>query len=193
MNPYSLIVFLFVVFPLYCQTEKLEVDTDTLPIAPTHSVRKAAIFSGIVPGSGQIYNHIAMPKGQKKAYWKVPLIYAGLGIMGHFALRNNTEQSRLKQEYINRQTNNIIGQEYASYDNTALIMLYQQRLNRRDLFFIGLGLVYVVQIVDAAVEAHFVRFEVSQDLSLMIRPKFFLPQINNTTPVGVSFQFCFNE
>ena len=50
---------------------------DSLAVAPdtvkTHSWKKAILFSAVVPGSGQIYNHIAMPKGKKKAYWKVPL------------------------------------------------------------------------------------------------------------------------
>ena len=58
-----------------------------------HSVRKAAIFSAVLPGAGQVYNHLAMPKGQKKAYWKVPIIYAGLGATGYFALKNNSLKS----------------------------------------------------------------------------------------------------
>ena len=55
----------------------------------THSWKRACLFSAVVPGSGQIYNHIAMPKGKKKAYWKVPLIYAGLGATTYFVVKNN--------------------------------------------------------------------------------------------------------
>ena len=61
------------------------------PITPdtVHSVKLATIFSAVLPGAGQVYNHMAMPKGQKKAIWKVPLIYAGLGVTGYFAFKNN--------------------------------------------------------------------------------------------------------
>ena len=45
-----------------------------------HSVKTATILSLALPGAGQVYNHIAMPKGKKKAYWKVPLIYAGVAL-----------------------------------------------------------------------------------------------------------------
>lgn len=65
-------------------------------VAP-HSIRKAVILSACAPGAGQIYNHMAMPKGQKKAYWKVPLIYAGLGTSTFFLIRNQIEQKNLKQ------------------------------------------------------------------------------------------------
>jgi hypothetical protein len=42
----------------------------------------------------------------------------------------------------------------------------------RDQCYIGLGVLYALQIVDAAVEAHFFDFNVSEDLSLNIQPQF---------------------
>ena len=57
---------------------------DTIQKDTTHSVRKASILSACVPGAGQVFNHLAMPKGKKKAFWKVPLIYAGLGVTTYF-------------------------------------------------------------------------------------------------------------
>ncbi|TNE52896.1 MAG: hypothetical protein EP338_14010 [Bacteroidetes bacterium] len=137
---------------------------------PRHSVRKAAIFSACIPGAGQIYNHRAMPKGKRKAFWKVPLIYAGLGASTYFMLENQRLQLELKQEYTNR-LNGVSGlDQYLFYDDFAILQLYKQHLSRRDLFITGMLAVYMVQILDAAVEAHFVHFDVSEDLSLSMSP-----------------------
>ncbi len=164
---------------------------DTIPAADSvrvHSVRKAVIFSAVLPGAGQVYNHIAMPKGKKKAYWKVPLIYAGLGATTYFALKNNSEQRAIKAEYRFRETNFYTNNPtYSSYDDLGLITLYDQKVTRRDLFFIGLGFVYLLQLADAAVEAHFVNFDVSEDLSMSIRPAF-LPSNHFGMTIALKFR-----
>jgi len=148
---------------------------DSLTIGDTvrpHSIRRAILYSAVVPGAGQVYNHIAMPKGKKKAFWKVPLIYAGLGTTGFFLVSNQIEQKKLKEEYSFR-----VGlpdgqnyQEYSQYDDAGILTLYNQYLNWRDLSILAVGAVYLLQLVDAGVEAHFVNFDVSEDLSLSIDP-----------------------
>lgn len=149
------------------QPDKVQAD-DT-----SHSVKKAAIFSAIVPGAGQVYNHIAMPKGKKKAFWKVPLIYAGLGATGFYMIQNNSLQKSLRNEYRMREASGfteVFDPKWNQYDNLGILSLYEQHLNRRDLFIIAFGAVYILQVVDAAVEAHFVNFDVSEDLSVSLRP-----------------------
>lgn len=138
-----------------------------------HSVLKAALFSVVLPGAGQVYNHIAMPKGQKKAYWKVPLIYAGLGATGYFIYKNHLTQRDLKAEYLFRQESKFTlknDERWLEYDANAVLQLYQKHLNQRDLFILGFGLVYLLQVADAAIEAHFVRFDISENLTLQLRP-----------------------
>lgn len=137
-----------------------------------HSVKKAAILSAVIPGAGQIYNHLAMPKGKKKALWKVPLIYGGLSATGYMVLKNNQLQRELKQEYNTRQEGNIGLEKYNNYDDQGIITLYNTYLNRRDLFILGFGAVYLLQVIDAIVEAHFVTFDISEDLSLSISPTY---------------------
>lgn len=184
-------IFFFLVSNLLLTNEVIgQVDTvEVSDSVEVHSIRKAVVFSAVIPGAGQVYNHIAMPKGQKKAFWKVPLIYAGIGGTTYFALKNNTAQKGLKQEYLNRTNQGIYGVDYLSYDDQGLITLYNQKINRRDLFFMGLGLVYLIQVADAAVEAHFVSFDVSKDLTLTFRPKL-IPQGNlATVGIGLSFNF----
>jgi len=137
-----------------------------------HSILTAVLLSTAVPGAGQIYNHIAMPKGKKKAYWKVPLIYAGLGATTYFLASNHNEVTWVREEYRFR-----LGLEggkshdqYDGYDDTGLLTLHSQYQTRRDLAVLGMGLVYLIQVADAGVEAHFVDFDISRDLSLTIEP-----------------------
>lgn len=166
---YCLVVLLFLPIIAFCQdNETTESDT-----VKQHSVKKAVLLS-IVPGGGQIYNHMAMPKGRKKAYWKVPLIYAGLGASGYFLVSNQIEKNRLKEEYSYRQDNGGLPlyDQWKNIDDQGVLTLYNQYLNWRDLSILAVGAVYVIQLVDAGVEAHFVNFDVSEDLSLSVNPSF---------------------
>lgn len=178
----SLIVLIFLsnVMNLWSQDK-----TDTIS-SPTHSVKKAMIMSAIVPGSGQIYNHRAMPKGQKKAFWKVPLIYAGLGATGYFLINNQLTQKALKQEYSNRMDGKPTDPQWEQYDDQGVLTLYNQYLDRRDLSILGFAAVYAFQIADAGIEAHFVRFDISKDLSLQIRPSILY---NGQAGINASFNF----
>lgn len=162
------------------QVDSISIDTSEL------HVRRAVILSASVPGAGQVYNHIHKPKGQKKAYWKVPLIYAGLGSTVYFALKNNAIQKEVKAEYYNRIDNGIYSSKYFSYDNQGLVTLYDQHTTRRDLMWLATGVVYLLQVVDAGVEAHFINFDVSKDLSMTVQPTL-LP--TNTAGVSIALNF----
>lgn len=153
---------------LFCQ--------DTIPmkevVKDTHSVKKATILSVVLPGAGQVYNHLAMPKGKKNAFWKVPIIYGGLGATGYMVLKTNFLQKELKKEYKTRLAGNEGLEKYEQYDLQGIEFLYNQKLNQRDLFILGFALVYLIQVADAAVEAHFVSFDISEDLTLKFSPTY---------------------
>lgn len=177
----SLIVCCFVV-----TTSRAQLDSMSVPVKDTaHSFKKAMIFSAVLPGAGQVYNHLAMPKGQKKAYWKVPLIYAGLGTATYFVISNNRLRSDLRDEYDQRQESGIPA-AFEEYDDAGLLQLHDMHRNRRDLAILALSVVYLLNIADAGVEAHFVHFDVSDDLSLSFRPVL-LP--NYTPGVGMRLHF----
>ncbi|MCH2230454.1 MAG: DUF5683 domain-containing protein [Crocinitomicaceae bacterium] len=175
------IVFLLLSFSAFGQNENISsnyyqnyalelVDSTQVDSIKPHSIRKAVILSTCLPGAGQIYNHIAMPKGKKKAFWKVPLIYAGLGASTYFLIKNQITQKSLKQEYTNRLDGNVGEIQWSSYDDAGVLTLYNQYLNWRDLSILAVGLVYIIQVADAGVEAHFINFDVSEDLSLTFDP-----------------------
>jgi hypothetical protein len=138
-----------------------------------HSIRTAILLSAGLPGAGQVYNHIAMPKGKKKAYWKVPLIYTALGGTTYLLINNQQTVSSLRSEYTYMENNSGAhsdGSEWIGYDQNGILDLHSQYQTWRDLSIVAVGLVYLLQVADAGVEAHFVNFDVSHDLSLQLNP-----------------------
>ena len=59
---------------------------------------------------------------------------------------------------------------YVMYDDDGVLALYNQYQNWRDLSIIAVGAVYILQLVDAGVEAHFLSFDVSEDLTIAFEP-----------------------
>ena len=186
MTKFWLFCVLFCISLISYSQQKLLTDS----IADTskrHSVKKAIVLSACIPGAGQIYNHKAMPKGKKKAFWKVPLIYAGLGTSAYFMIQNHLTQSSIKKEYRNRLSGGILDPAWEPYDNFALVTLQRQYLDNRDLSMLLFIIMYGLQVADAGVEAHFVNFDVSDDLSLRIKPK-----ILHQDAFGLSLQLNFH-
>ena len=171
------LLFLALTFHFHFNAQTAEVAVvDTTKVSDTiHSVKKASILSAVLPGAGQVYNHLAMPKGKKNAYWKVPLIYAGLGGTGYLLLKENGLQRELKKQYKTRVAGGQGLEKYEQYDLQGVETLYNQHRNQRDLMIGAFGAVYLLQVVDAAVEAHFVRFDISEDLSASLRPAYLAP------------------
>lgn len=183
MRALLLLVFLI---SFRCQAaDTTFIHTDTVP----HSIKKAVILSAVLPGAGQVYNHLAMPKGQKKAFWKVPLIYAGLGVTSYFLISNQKQKNLYRSEYEYRQNNNGAYNDISLsvYDDDALVTLHDQYLSWRDLSILALSAAYLIQVVDAGVEAHFVSFDVSEDISMS-----FHPTLLNQSTGGISLRLNFH-
>lgn len=126
------------------------------------SARKATIMSAILPGLGQVYN---------KKYWKVPVIYAGLGGLGYFFYVNNTNynnyRSALKYSLNNGGTSEVDGQIYSTSQLQTQKLYYRKF---RDFAVIGMAALYILNMIDANVDAHLKTFDVSDDLSIHIDP-----------------------
>ena len=170
-----------------------EKDSLSIDSIPQHSIKKAVIFSAILPSSGQIYNSINMEKGTKgknKVFWKVPLIYTALGATGFFLIKNQNSQHSIKTEFKDRYENNStsLNEKWKNYDSLGLVSLYNKYSTRRDLSILAFGATYLIQIIDAGIEAHFVKFDLSEDLTFQIRPKFY-----NYSSYGLGLSFNFHE
>ena len=86
--------------------------------------------------------------------------------MGYrFSINQMTAKS-LRNEYSNRQNGGQLNKEWGQYDDYSILALYNSYLNSRDLSILGFAAVYFIQIIDAGVEAHFLKFDVSPNLTL---------------------------
>jgi hypothetical protein len=121
--------------------------------------------SAILPGWGQVYN---------KKYWKVPLIYAGLGITTGIFIYNVKNYKLLRQAYIYKtdtiKANDVlIDPKFANLSEGALLSYrdsFRQNIDYTVLFFI---LFWGLQVVDATVDAQLKAFDVNDNLSLQLK------------------------
>ncbi len=148
------------------------------PIDPLRPA-KAAFYSAIVPGLGQAYN---------KRYWKIPIVYGAIGTGVYFYLDNNKKYHRFRDAYKDRLAG--LPDEYAGqYSNQTLINAQRTFQRNRDLsLLITIGL-YVLNIVDANVDAHLMQFNVNDKLTLA--PDIYPNDINYKQNVGLTMQYHF--
>jgi hypothetical protein len=155
-----------------------------------HSPRKAALYSTMLPGLGQVYN---------KKYWKVGVLYAGLGALTYAIVANNKNYQLHRSAYrIRMDGDSTTIDEFADpaskeYMNDDFLLATTKGFHRwRDLSIFGAALVYVLNIVDASVDAHLFSFDVSDDLSLRVQPTYITTAgINRTNLTGLSIRLNF--
>jgi len=158
--------FLFVIFGLLmisCSSFAANPATnDSLTRLAQHRANRAALFSAIVPGSGQFYN---------QKYWKIPLIYGGFGALIYSIGWNNKYFKEYKKAYGYRIDNNPATiDEFPSLTNEDLSGRKDYFRRNRDLCIILSGTLYVLNIIDAYVDSQLRDFDVSDDLTLRAGP-----------------------
>lgn len=131
-----------------------------LPFQP--NPKKSALYSAILPGAGQLYN---------RQYWKIPVIYAGVGVAVYFIVDNTNRYQRYRAGYIARITDANVQDEftgrYSQQDLQVLQSTYRKYLDMT-LLFTGIG--YTLQVMDALAFAHLKNFDVSKDISMRLQP-----------------------
>lgn len=165
------IILVFFVLPSFCQErDTVIIITDTVPksdrnaqkdslFLAMHSPKKASIYSAVLPGLGQIYNH---------KYWKVPIVYAGLGGLIYGIVYNNDKYQYYKEQYIYMLDNDLTEWEGITKEQAEVYKDFHKRY--RNLFSIGTVGFYVLQILDATVDAHLINYDISEDIALIIEP-----------------------
>jgi hypothetical protein len=141
-----------------------------------HSPMKATVFSAIIPGAGQVYN---------KKYWKAPIAVVGEGVCIGFILYNTQEYVKNRNEYINMS----LGKPATLNKELATVFDDQEYYHKmRDISYLALLGVHLLQIIDANVDAHLTYFDVGNDLSLNIHPSV-LPTNQANLGLGISLHF----
>lgn len=199
---FLLVCFLFSIFG-FAQVQKdstvnttideLKLDKATItkreidPLRPS----KAAFYSAILPGLGQAYN---------KKYWKIPIVVGAIatGIVVHDF--NNKQYKRYRDAF-KRRLAGFTDDEFYGVDangnpanipiisDDALIRAQRQFRRNRDIAtLITIG-IYVLNIIDANVDAHLLQFNV--DENLVMRPHFQYNPMEDSSDLGVTVNFKF--
>ncbi len=139
---------------------------DSIAEPNKHSPKKATIYSAVLPGLGQAYN---------KKYWKIPIVYAGIGTIAYFTYINNDSYKDYRAAF-DYKTGTITeaDQEIIDiakrYSNESLITLRDYYRRNMELSWIIMALWYGLNVIDACVDAHFFEYDISDDLTLKVEP-----------------------
>lgn len=139
---------------------------ESVVVQKKHNPKKATLYSAILPGLGQAYN---------KKYWKIPIVYAGIGTIFYIANMNgdNYKDYRNAYDYKTGTKTNVsediikIADRYSPENLISLRDYYRRNM---ELSWIIMALWYGINIIDASVDAHFFEYDIGDDLSLQVEP-----------------------
>ncbi len=184
MNLYKILILIFLSVLLFHESSA---QVDTVKMAATdsliqkdsikkHDPRKATRRSALIPGWGQAYN---------KEYWKIPLVYGALAIPTVMFVYNNNwyqktkfaYEAKYKAQYEKDSSDlALIDPELVNL-STSSLQSYRNSFRRdRDFSVLFFLLAWGLQVVDATVFGHLKDFDVSNNLSMRVKPEF-----NSTT------------
>lgn len=145
--------------------------------------QKATLYSALLPGLGQIHN---------KKYWKVPIIYAGFASLAYSAYFYTNEYNRVRTALIQARDTSLkntpTDPEFQNIPIPVLTNVREFYRKSRDLSYIGMVGLYVINIVDAAVDAHLKSFDVSENVSMKITPTL-VPTAYGISQANLSIRF----
>lgn len=146
------------------------------------SPAKAGLYSAVLPGLGQFYN---------KKYWKIPIVWGAVGTGIGIALWNDKQYKRYRNAFVSEL--NGLPHEFSGIrgiDKTVLGNAQDRSKRQRD-YAIGItGLIYILNIVDAVVDAHL--YEGRKDPDLALTPSIINDQLSNfETKAGLTLSFRF--
>ncbi len=144
--------------------------------------RTAVILSAILPGAGQVYN---------EKPWKVPLLYGGIATNLYFLDFNDRRYQLFKRALeVFREDDPNVPNMFPYLNEAGLIRNVDYWRRNRDGVYLLFGAIYVLNIIDALVDAHLSGFDVSDDLSMKIEPALETMSARGKT-IGLSFKLKF--
>lgn len=126
-----------------------------------HDPKRAAWYSAVVPGLGQAYN---------KKYWKIPLVWGGIAGFAYFIDWNNDLYQFYRKNLIYETEQNPAFINETPLEASTLKSARDQYRRTRDQLIIYGVLFYMLNIVDAHIDAHLIEFDVNQNLSVQLNP-----------------------
>lgn len=178
---------------VYRDTSQLFEDVESYIEPPAHSPQRAAMLSAVLPGLGQAYN---------KDYWKIPIIYAAGAVIVYFLLDYSEKYDLYYKAYsdywdghdehdLTDSYRDLYFWEMPHIDKVSSLKQLKDHSRRwRDLDYILLGGLYIVNIIEANVSAHFKTFDISDDLTYHIQPIIYKnPDFLGAVGIKICIQF----
>lgn len=179
-NQFLLLFLFFGLTSVFAQGQSKIILKDTLKLEEIDPLRpsKAAFYSAILPGLGQICN---------KKYWKVPLVYGAIGTSTYLYLDNQKKYNLYRDEYKSRLEGIQSDSQFlAGLSESQLISAQKQFQRNRDLSALFIVGFYVLNIIDANIDAALSQFNVDERLA-------FKPAvIKNDITLNNNFGFAVN-
>ncbi len=122
-----------------------------------HSPLTAMVFSALLPGMGQVYN---------QKLWKLPFVYGGLASVYYVIDFNQRGYKRFGNAIKLRPNDEFAG----TRSEKDLIVIRNAYRRNRDLAIIGISAFYLLNVIDAYVDAHFFSWDISDDLAYNFEP-----------------------
>jgi len=152
--------------------------------AKRYNPRKALLYAAVVPGLGQVYN---------KKYWKLPLVYGGFFLLvRQMGIYNDIYKTYKVHLFYNIEHG--LGPTEPNPDvpqtTTQLRRIVDRSRRERDFFVILTGGMYLLQMIDAHVDAHLKEFDLNPELKVSIEPTITQDaMVGRQTGVSLIFRF----
>jgi hypothetical protein len=155
--------------------------------AARYDPRKALLYAAVAPGFGQIYN---------KKYWKLPLVYGGFFGIGYAVNFYQGNYKKYRAYYFYNLDNGFENDgdsnqaDETGYSTGQLRTIVDKSRRERDFWVIMMGAMYILQIVDAHVDAHLKEFDLNPTLKVSLQPSMTNdPIMGSQNSVALVFKF----
>ena len=163
---------------VYADIQESNATDSTMKYNPT----KAGLYSAVLPGLGQYYN---------RKYWKIPIVWGGIGTGVGIVLWNQKQYNRYREAFVaqlNGQTHEF--SDIPGITAEALGRTQDRAKRQRDYAIAVTGLVYILNIVDAVVDAHL--YEGRKDPDLALQPTVIYDEFGQqNSKAGLSLSYNF--
>lgn len=156
-------------------------DTVSITIDPLRP-SKAAFYSALLPGAGQAYN---------KKYWKIPIVYAALGVSLYSYIFSENKYNEYRDAYKERLLYGTNSTDHFKgiLSDSRLLDAQKFHQRNRDLSLLVTVAFYVLNIVDANVDAHLQQFNVNGKLT--VKPEIQTNPFTYNQNLGLTLNYKF--